>query len=285
MQTFIWRNFGFELPDEWELLQYSRSLEKGRCAFADRYRYRLELNWRRVEGPPDTDRMLSDYLTRLAEEGMQNGARDDQGGWAGIVGSMEDETIARFGKHMASEACLVELVFIWPGKRDQELEQRVLESFHEISADSEGFRQWCTFGMELKTPPKAVLQSCKVQAAMAEMTFADKGGRMVARFGRRGLVSDWQRESIDRWLTQWVAGAIRVKTEHHASDGSGHDVYRVQGTQDGKGIRGRRVPCWAEAWLCPNDGRLYSWLSIGQAEDSEGARPLNCCGKVHHASR
>jgi hypothetical protein len=285
MQQCIWRNFGLKVPDEWELLQFSRNTEKGRCAFADRYRHRLELDWRLVEGPPDTDRMLSDYLVRLADEGMQDGKRSNRSGWSGIVGSQDGQTFSRFGKHMPNEGCLVELVFIWPEERDADIEKSVLQSFREVAAEDDGRRRWRAFGMDFLAPAQTVLQGCTVQAAMAEMTFSEQHGRTVARFGRRGLVNDWQRGSMDAWLSRWVFGDMTVQTHRHTADAKGHDIHRVEGPQKIKGLLRKHPPCLAEAWLCPSDKRLYSWFGLASPNQTAEGRPLHCCGKGDHGDR
>jgi len=71
MEKWIWRNITLTVPTDWEMLQFSRSAETGRCAFAGRYQFRLGLDWRVVPGPPDFGRMTSDYRARLREKGME----------------------------------------------------------------------------------------------------------------------------------------------------------------------------------------------------------------------
>ena len=58
MKTWIWRNFGVGVPDDWEMLQFSKDPKSGGCLFADRYTFRLEINWRRTAGEPDLRRIL-----------------------------------------------------------------------------------------------------------------------------------------------------------------------------------------------------------------------------------
>ena len=65
MQTCIWRDLRIELPEDWEMLQFSLQRQAGRCAFADRYQFRLELGWRTAEAKPEIERMMSDYLAQM----------------------------------------------------------------------------------------------------------------------------------------------------------------------------------------------------------------------------
>ena len=67
MKEFIWRNFEVRTPDGWEMLQFSKDPMNGGCLFADRYMFRLEINWRRTGGEPDLERILSDYMGKLKD--------------------------------------------------------------------------------------------------------------------------------------------------------------------------------------------------------------------------
>ena len=51
LETWVWRHLEVRVPADWELLQFSKTPAEGRCAFADRHGFRLELSWRTVAGP------------------------------------------------------------------------------------------------------------------------------------------------------------------------------------------------------------------------------------------
>ena len=128
-QLHIWRNIRFELPDDWELLRFSRKEERGRLSFADRQRFRFELSWRKVPGEPDYGKMMSDYLAKLLEEKKLSWARQAQSvGWHGINGGGPNGSNTRFGRYFAEEDVLVEAVFLWEEGRDKKLEKQVLTS-------------------------------------------------------------------------------------------------------------------------------------------------------------
>ena len=95
-QTCVWRGVRLELPEDWEMLQFSSNPKQGRCAFADRYQYRLEFSWRTVSGPPDFERMLSDYRAKLKDEGMEGVAEARHGAWSGFRGETEGRFSSRF---------------------------------------------------------------------------------------------------------------------------------------------------------------------------------------------
>ena len=117
MQPWLWQNLRVELPEQWEMLQFSRNPESGRCGFADRYGFRFELHWRQVAAPPDFDRMMSDYLARLkSAENVTDARRVRRYGCEGIESRAESLLTTRFGLHFPDESCVVEAVFIWPLK-------------------------------------------------------------------------------------------------------------------------------------------------------------------------
>ena len=133
MQSWVWRQLHVEVPEEWELLQFSRNPQTGRCAFADRYQFRFEVSWREVPGAPDFQRLLSDYRSRLEEDGL-SAVRPLQGGvWQGVAGVLPDgRTTCRYGAYLAPVQCLVEAVFLWPKARHEPLETAVLASLRRL---------------------------------------------------------------------------------------------------------------------------------------------------------
>ena len=129
MNLWVWRGIRLEVPDDWEMLLFSREARAGRCAFADRYQFRLEFSWRQGNARPDMERMLSDYLGKLRLEGTVPDAREVRNGpFRGIEGRQEGIPTSRFGLYLERLGCLVELVFLWPEARDADLERAVLGS-------------------------------------------------------------------------------------------------------------------------------------------------------------
>ncbi len=277
MQYWIWRHLGIGLPAEWEMLQYSLKMESGRCAFADRYGFRCEMTWQRVDGPPDFDRMLSDYQAKLTEDGMARGHRIENAGIAGLKGRLNGATVTRFGRYAVGESCLVELVFPWPGKRDPDVEREVLQSFQEVPADAAGCRRWRAFGMDVKVPQGLTLGSCRVEPALAEWQFVNRRERPVLRCARRGLVEEWMKESPQSWLEHEARPASRPPARWRHQRRNRHAVDRVDGTAQPQGWLRRKRHLQAEAWICQGDGRLYSW--IAESAPDLPTEPLRCCGE------
>ena len=104
MRLWVWRYFRLELPDDWEMLQFSRNPHAGRCAFADRYQFRLEISWQALSGPPNMDRLVSDYLSKLKLDGtMPDAVRLDRPPWVGLRGHQGGILTSRFSRHFPAE--------------------------------------------------------------------------------------------------------------------------------------------------------------------------------------
>ena len=288
-QLWMWRHFAVELPADWEMLQFSKSMDSGRCAFADRYQYRFELNWRRVGGRPDFDRTLSDYRSKLDTEHVMTGIADvRQGEWRGLEGAMKNGKLSsRFGGYLETEKCFIEAVFLWPGETDRALVHAVLTSLRETVPVNGQFRRWKAFGMDLLTHSDLAMTRCSVFPANAEMFFADPKTGGEEHFSRRGLTRDWLTDSVAAWLTRQTPGRVGRTATHFRTINS-HNVEILNGTSRARGMRGllgRRLNYVACAWLCPADSRLYCSACLAPiTADAEtlvtAGKRFTCCDRM-----
>lgn len=273
MNNVIWRNFRLRIPDDWEILLYSKNPKEGRCAFADRYQYRLELHWREVPGAPDFERMLADYSSRLKKDDK---AEDVQAvhfeKWQGIAATVKEMSTSRFGRYFAEEGCLVELVFLWATGRERTLERNILVTL-TMEPIRDGCRRWQAFGMQMRVTAELPLAECVVQPGLARLLFhRAKAPQREERFERLGLVSQWLKAPVDEWLRKRTPGEVRVTAES-CSVVDGHTEYRLDGSRLAIGLPrllGRRVPYRATAWICPVDDRLYYQVISGATLEAVG---------------
>jgi hypothetical protein len=256
-RTWIWLGIRLDLPEDWELLQFTRDPAQGRCAFADRYQFRLELDWRSVPGPPDFGRMMNDYQTKLAGEGMADIEPLRRGAWLGFHGRTAAGVSSRFGRFLPGRKRLVELVFPWPRQREAAVEGAILDRVTEELARDDGRQRWCAFGMDLLVEAEAGLVDCTVQPAHAELVFAPRRGPDETRWARRGMVREWLAMPLDEWLNRWV-GTDAVERASASRELAGHTVYSLTGRKPRPGLFRRPLFLQAATWLCPRDGRLYS---------------------------
>ena len=291
MQRIVWRQINLEIPDEWELLQFSRDPQFGTCAFADRYQFRLEMDWRRIDGRPDFDRMISDYRARLEEKGMTDVRNRQHAGWRGVQGARDGLLTSRFGNHLPELDLLVELVFLWPGDRDSALEQHVLATTTPEPEANDHLVHWRAFGMDMHTGRSLSLEKCIAEPGRQEFLFRNRRKFLEQRFTRLGMVGEWLHQPVADWLRTRVPKEYTILGKHSDALG-GHTVTWLRGERRRSSvremIRGPRE-FLAAAWVCPTSGRLYSFHHIGipgSADRAKGApKPrLGCCpGTEVHA--
>jgi hypothetical protein len=278
-ELWIWRHFAVRLPRDWEMLQFSCNARTGRCAFADRYAFRFELSWNRVPGPPDVDRMLSDYAAELMRDGESRPRRVRRAEWYGLEIRNGPESASRYGCYIGDHGYLLEAVFPWPSRVDRPLAHAVLDSIHVETANADGFRRWRAFGMEVLAPPGLDLQSCRVLPAQAEMVFADKRSRRELRVERLGMVSEWLRGSPTDWVKK-TAPPHMAEAPACVTQRNGHDIVRLIGKSRGLPGRQRAVDerC---GWRCPESGRLFGLSVKGMPAPSPSrtawADCVGCC--------
>ena len=287
MRLWIWRRLRMEVPDDWEMLQFAKSAETGACAFADRCRFRLEIDWKHVEAPPDIERLISDYEHKLlSEQVIEEAHRVRRNGWQGIEGSSKTGWTGRYGRYCAEIRSLLEIVLLWPGDRDRSLTEAVLDSVG-IEEPRGGCQRWKAFGMDLLASEDLNLATCGVQPARTRMMFND--GRENGRgecFERLGMVEEWLRLPLEEWLAARAAllpGGVRTWAQERVR----HRILWRSGNRQRSlfaALRGTADGYCASAWICPADGRLYSFTRLGSAAELErGPLPagrLSCCGEI-----
>lgn len=283
MQTWIWQQLRVELPEDWEMLQYSPRREAGQCAFADRYQFRLVLQWRRVTAEPHLKRMMADYLAQLrARPDTADLARAQAGPWEAIRGRLRAVSAAWFRRYFPGLGCVAGVTLLWPGGVDEPLEEAILASVCEEGERAGGLRRWRAFGMDLLASADLELSSCRVQPARARLAFADARGRRQETFERLGMVAEWLKEPTRAWLSRQLPKG-GIETSHAAAVVHEHEIDSITGrapTRRWGGLITRPSAYEAAAWLCPSDGRLYHVCTTA-TEGSLGTRlagqRLACC--------
>lgn len=261
MVQWIWRQIAVSLPATWELLQFSTEYPQGRCAFADRYQFRFELTWSMVKGEPDYDRMVSDYISKLErEKRLADGERAKKAGWHGFHGIMNGERTSRFGRYFAPIGCLVECVFLWPEARDPELESAILSSIGAVPVDERGQQRWRAFGLDIRVPPGAAIEGCTAQPARTVFSFSNPKSGSQWTFERLGMTASWLRGSLEDWFRGTFGPDVRdLQVSRTTRDG--RDVVQAEAGFKPSGLHLKHGRLQAEAWICPQDGRVYKVIA------------------------
>ncbi len=276
LKKWVWNGIAVQAPEDWELLRFSLNAERGGVFFADRYQYRFQLNWNRLAGAPDFERMLANYRDILtSKHGLEKVTELRHGdGWRGLGGMQEDTRIVRFGKFFPSRSLLLEAVWLDPGKQERELCGAMLDTI-DIPAQEGDTALWQCFGMRMDVPRELSPKQCIVQPARVAMEFTNRPGRISVAFSRLGLVDLWMRSDLEEWLKRCAPGKILSwePLEIHRSSHRGISVSAV--CRAGNAVLRRKI--WAaEAWRCTRDGRLYTLMRTGTLQASENAA-LRCC--------
>lgn len=288
MQSWVWRQLRLELPDEWELLQFTRNPQLGRCAFADRTQFRFEVNWRAVPNAPDFGRLLTDYQARLDEDGIRDTRRIQCSGWQGVYGVMPDRrATSRYGAYLTPLGYLVEIVFLWPQARHEPTEAQILASVRPEEPTPAGQVRWRAFGMDLLTPAGSFLEHCNADPAFAQFCFSSERRRTWEHFARRGLLPHWLHGPVPDWLRRSTPRGFRTTWERE-QDNHGHTVAVTRAERKTPRLPdlflGRREYA-AAAWVCPRDGRLYQVCreAYRGSQHRQKAQPpavLSCCADL-----
>ncbi len=257
---WVWHQIGLQVPVAWECLQYSRNPDVGRCAFADRYGFRLELNWRRFKSEPDFERMLKDYARSL-ESSWGKVRSVTCRSWPGLTGKRGKEAVSRFGRYLHDIGLLVELVFIHEDRRDKELEARLLPTVRVVAPDDAGYQQWRAFGMEMHVPARFTIAQCVVEPARIGLRF--DGARRPDRwiFRRYGMVDSWLKQPLRDWLAQQADAEVRDIRPESTTRGS-IGIERLNGRWKPRGLLLPRGQFASSAWVDPEDKRLYQAICI-----------------------
>ena len=260
MIEWIWQQIGIQLPADWECLQFSRDPGMGRCAFADRHRFRLELNWRRYKSEPDFERMIKDYAGSL-ESAWDKIKFVTCRSWPGVTGLRGEEAVSRFGRYLSETGVLVEMVFIHKERRDDELEARILHPVRAVPPDGDGYQRWRAFGMDLRVPAPFTLAECVVEPARVGLRFdgPHKPDRWI--FRRYGMVDSWLDVPVRTWLAAQADVAVRFARPETVTRGN-VGFERLNGDWKPRGLLLPRGHYASAAWKEPGDRRLYQAICI-----------------------
>jgi len=208
----------------------------------------------------------------------------NHGAWTGFQCFGTNGWTTRVGRFFDVPSKLVELVFLWKDRAVVEDLRRTLETFTFYPA-RDGLQRWRAFGMNLLVDADYVLSDCKVQPAMAVMTFVDRDDRPKKRtvFERHGLVDEWLDCGVDKWLSARRPKKVSqrmIKRFGHAH----HDISRETGKMPAlhfPQFDKHKNVYDGTAWICPADNRLYHVSSISPANDDSNDKgrsiSLSCC--------
>ena len=213
-EEIVWLGMRLVVPAGWEILRHSVRSQKGRLVLMDRRRQRLQLSWVRMPTAPALDRAMADYRSRDLEEKADRtfSPLPSVGRWRGFRRHDERAVLTRAGQYDARLERWVEMAVEWPEGLDAELEERILRGFG-VEGEADG-RRWRAFGLNVRTPPRWVLETA--DAKPADVTFTFREGRRAASIRRIGATEVWYEGNLEGFLRKEAAGMkVKVSAPKH----------------------------------------------------------------------
>ena len=282
-----WEALRMAHPADWEPARLSAPREPAQCILVDRQYQRLQVRWERLGGQPDLEEMYRRLRVRHkgppAPEPLKGVPE-----WVGMVRREGDGCVVHAGRFFPARRWLVQVVLVWPGRRDRQVERAVLEGI--VPQDSAGGLWWEALGLAAWVPEGY---------QMAEAT--SKVGRVCWRFRRRGergegLVIErlalpvyFLDRPVGLWLAEEIPRAFRRHCERAVDCGGqgGWEVFsrRAYLLEVAVGVAASRLD---RAWLCRSEQRVYRVAYWRRARRGaviswpEGLE-VGCCGGVRFA--
>jgi hypothetical protein len=278
-----WAGIQLDHPAEWELFRLVRKADRWRCGFMDRTHQRIDMRWRRLDYVPNLGKMLERHQEKEKREKTVPLAGQPEG-WMGTVRQVDGGAVVNAGRFVEETMTLVEMIVIWPGKRDQELENAILQSVRGVEAEN-GMRLWQAMGLKARMSQEYDIVEYKAEVGKVECVFG-KGAKprqkvsverlAMPKYWLKGTLAGWLRIREEKWQT----------TEEWKQNVNGHDAAGRKAV--GKGLLVDSVllkkKVKAEvAWLCEKEQRVYRVSCFATQRKSEIAVPTDieimCCNR------
>lgn len=265
MDQTCWLGLEIGHPEEWEVSVLSGPHQPGRCTFEDRYRQRMEVQWKKVWRPRDPARLAARYGRRASRKPRPSPLADLPEGWTGAAQNLDPSgekdaksgVVVRAGRYFKAQRWLVEVTLIWPGERDAQAERRILSSIRP--QDDQGKqRLWRVMGIHAMIPAEFRLEKSDPRVGRVRLEFAAGARRLSVE--RLALPDYWFTMSFAQWLTRERPAKLQLVSQGDTTF-NGHDggqmVSRSVAETLWAVIRGRRQYRLDVAWLCGAENRFY----------------------------
>lgn len=289
MKPIAWNGIHLQLPDDWEMLQFSKSPNQGRIVFGDRYQLRFELDWSALDVPPDLSRLADDYKAKLIQDGIQEARTVSRQPWQGVTGLQDNARITRYCAYFNDRTYLLEAIFLWPqndnSRHNLQFEAKILDTIHVVPLQDDHLQEWNAYSIRCLAPDEHMLTTCQVEPANVKFKFAAADELEQETVSRTGMLKVWLTSSLKDYLRTLVPKDYTLLSLSHATQ-DGHDIWTCEATVTRAILkdwwRGRRHFS-AAAWICPDDHRLYVVTKMAP-DYKDGRRPrpvaLSCCSRL-----
>lgn len=275
-----WFGMNCTIPDGWEIVQHSTDAEKGSLGFVDRRYQRAQLNWRRVTGKPETNRMMQDLKSRdrshFPDAEVSATFRLQQ--WTGYYRTTDRECITRAGTYDKKWQRWIDLVIIWPQGYNRDEEYTLLSGFKTRDYKNESVMRWRAFNMCFYVPKDWTLQG--VLAGSIQKVFEFAHAHIMTRIIKRSIPQIWHDADLEHIL----------RDENRSYNGTVTSC--TYGTHEARCFRGREKQAhfrWLLGrrfykddviWECPSAYAIYQISSVARefVRDAAAQVTLQCHG-------
>ncbi|HSV27808.1 MAG TPA: hypothetical protein VLH60_07935 [Sedimentisphaerales bacterium] len=235
-----------------------RKNDRWRCSFTDRYHQRMDMRWRKLGYVPSLKKMLERHQKKehQSKTAVLSGQPE---GWIGTLREVQGGWIVNTGKFFADAELLVEIILVWPDKRDRELENRILRGIRPVELQ-DGARIWQAMGMCVRLDGEYDIIEYKAEAGRVEWVFGrqkDRCGQRVA-VERIAMPKYWLKSTIEKWLKSQVQEW--TMTDEWSGHINGHEASGLKAVTRGLMVDSllfKRKFRADRAWLCGNEQRVY----------------------------
>jgi hypothetical protein len=276
-----WAGIELDHPAEWELFRVVRKADRWRCGFTDRTHQRIDMRWRKLDYVPSLAKMLERYQEKEKKE--QTAPLTGQtAGWMGTIRQTEGGSVVNAGTFLEEAMVLVEMILVWPGKRDQELENVVLRSVRPMEVKN-GTRLWQAMGLKARMSQEYDIVEYTAEAGRVEWVMG-KGAkpRQKVAMERLAMPKYWLKGTLSRWLRtreqKWQV------LEEWNQNVSGHEAAGQRASSRGLLVDSlllKKKVKTEMAWLCDKEQRVYRLACMATQRQSELALPddveIICC--------
>lgn len=249
-----WRGMRVTHPAQWEPAGLSGHGEPGQIVLADRRHQRLQVQWKPAGAEPDLTRMFDD----IRKSGKKP-ARDLAGvsGWTGLVIQHEPGHVTHAGRYFAARKILVQVILVWPGRRDEQCERRILGSI--ALWEDQPTVHWQALGLSLRLPRGYDLVRSSSLVGRIHWEFVRTAKPLAGLEVERIALPDfWLKTPLQDWLAGQVHKDYR-RLECRATELHGHQAAIVISRAGNLAARlTRRHVIRADiAWRCNEQERVY----------------------------
>ncbi|MBA4387470.1 MAG: hypothetical protein C0404_05775 [Verrucomicrobia bacterium] len=283
MDETFWRGIRVSHPRDWEIVFASSHGHPGKCSFADRRYERLRVQWREMKGTMNFRKLLEDEVGKKREEGKRAEVLTGQAeGWHGVIERTGQGNLVHAGKVFAGDELYVEATFIWPGRRDRNLENAILEG----TGPGRSPGRWQAMGMRVQAPAGLELLRYSSDVGQTAWEFGPSPGSkgLSLTVKRLAVPRYWLKVPLARWLEAGVGVGAKI-VEQKPLRMNGHEAAMVLSRRGPAGawdkVRGRKLMTLEVAWKCPVEERVYHLVCCDTVKAGHLSLPgglrLECC--------